>query len=50
MLFFLFSYLFWTEVGIKGKIGRATMDGTSRNYITTTGIEMPNGLTVDFTC
>eukprot|EP00105_Crassostrea_gigas_P046569 XP_019930717.1 PREDICTED: low-density lipoprotein receptor-related protein 6-like [Crassostrea gigas] len=43
------GYLFWTEVGIKGKIGRATMDGTSRNYITTTGIEMPNGLTVDFT-
>lgn len=26
------------------------MDGTSRNYITTTGIEMPIGLTVDFTC
>lgn len=38
------------EIGNKIKIGRVIMDGIFRNYIIIIGIEMLNGLIVDFIC
>ncbi|XP_065929618.1 low-density lipoprotein receptor-related protein 6-like [Magallana gigas] len=42
------GYIFWTETGNRTTIGRTHMDGTSKHYIATTGIDSPNSLTIDF--
>lgn len=44
------GYLFWTETGNRTTIGRTHMDGTSKRYIATTGIELPTSLTIDYSC
>ncbi|XP_062608926.1 low-density lipoprotein receptor-related protein 4-like, partial [Saccostrea cucullata] len=42
------GFLYWTEFGNRPKIGRSYMDGTSKEYITTTDIGWPIGLAIDF--
>ncbi|XP_068223129.1 low-density lipoprotein receptor-related protein 1 isoform X3 [Palaemon carinicauda] len=46
------GYMYWTvwqfNVGDEGLIERAWMDGTNREPFITTGLQWPNGLTVDF--
>lgn len=48
--FFFYRFLFWTEFGNGGKIGRAYMDGTLMSYISTSDLVWPNGLTIDYKC
>lgn len=43
-----FRVLFWTEIGPLPGIGRAHMDGTSREYIVSRDILVPNGLAIDY--
>lgn len=43
-----FRVLFWTEIGPFPGIGRAHMDGTSREYIVSRDILVPNGLAIDY--
>lgn len=43
-----FRVLFWTEIGPLPGIGRAYMDGTSREYIVSRDILVPNGLAIDY--
>lgn len=43
-----FRMLFWTEIGPLPGIGRAHMDGTSREYIVSRDILVPNGLAIDY--
>lgn len=31
-------------------IGRINMDGTSKSYIATTGLKIPTGLAIDYSC
>ncbi|XP_062567182.1 low-density lipoprotein receptor-related protein 5-like [Saccostrea cucullata] len=40
--------LLWTEIGIFPRIGRASMDGTSKEYIVTINGGSPNALALDF--
>uniref|UniRef100_A0A8W8MIS0 EGF-like domain-containing protein n=2 Tax=Magallana gigas TaxID=29159 RepID=A0A8W8MIS0_MAGGI len=42
------GYLFWTETGNRTTISRTHMDGSSKRYIATTGIELPNSITIDY--
>ncbi|KAK7069706.1 Low-density lipoprotein receptor-related protein 1B, partial [Halocaridina rubra] len=46
------GYMYWTvwqfTVGDEGLIERAWMDGTNREPFVTSGLQWPNGLTVDF--
>lgn len=37
-------------MGNRTAIGRTHMDGTSKTYIVTTGIKVPNGLAIDYSC
>lgn len=37
-------------MGNRTAIGRTHMDGTSKTYIATTGIKIPNGLAIDYLC
>lgn len=39
--------MYWTDSGIVDKIERASMDGTSRTVIHSTGLTLPYGLTLD---
>lgn len=49
-IFIFLRYLFWTETGNRTTIGRTHMDGTSKRYIATTGIELPTSMTIDYSC
>lgn len=40
--------MYWTDWGQKPKIERAYLDGSSRQQLVTSGIEWPNGLTIDY--
>ena len=40
--------LYWTDSGIPAKIERASMDGTSREVLHSTGLVRPNALTLDY--
>lgn len=42
------SYLYWTDWGSPAKIERATLGGSFRKAIITTGLSAPNGLTLDY--
>lgn len=37
-------------MGNRSAIGRTHMDGTSKSYIATTGIKIPIGLAIDYSC
>ena len=47
-LFFLSSYIFWSDWGRTPKIERATMAGNERQLIVSTDLGWPNGLSIDF--
>ena len=40
--------LYWTDLGTPAKIERASMDGTSREVLHSTGLVQPNALTLDY--
>ena len=40
--------LYWTDSGTPAKIERASMDGTSREVLHSTGLVQPNALTLDY--
>ena len=40
--------MYWTDWGIPAKIERASMDGTSRRVLHSTGLVWPNALTLDY--
>ena len=42
-----FRWLYWTDVGLD-TIERASMDGTSRTVLHSTGMSYPYGLTIDY--
>lgn len=42
------SYFYWTDWGSPAKIERATLGGSFRNAIISTGLKTPNGLTLDY--
>ncbi len=39
--------MYWTDTGTIDKIERASMDGTSRRVLHSTGLTLPYGLTLD---
>ena len=41
--------MYWTDWGINPRIEMASMDGTSRQAIITSGLGWPNGLAIDLT-
>ena len=41
--------MYWTDWGTSPKIEKASMDGTLRTVIHSTGVIWPNGLTLDYT-
>ncbi len=41
--------IFWTDWGDPAKIESASMDGTNRRVIHSTGLAWPNGITLDYT-
>lgn len=41
--------IFWTDWGSPAKIERASMDGSSRTLLHSTGLVWPNGITLDYT-
>ena len=45
---FPIRWLYWTDWSTEARIERASMDGTLRQTIVTTGLVWPNGLTIDF--
>ena len=47
-MFFLSSYIFWSDWGRTPKIERATMAGNERQLIVSTDLGWPNGLSIDF--
>ena len=40
--------MYWTDWGANPKIERASQDGTQRQVLVSTGVEWPNGLTMDY--
>ena len=40
--------MYWTDWGTEAKIERASMDGTGRTVLHSTGLTWPNGLTIDY--
>ena len=40
--------MYWTDCGTPAKIERASMDGTSREVLHSTGLVRPNALTLDY--
>ena len=40
--------MYWTDWGSPAKIERASMDGSSRQLLHSTGLVWPNGLTIDY--
>lgn len=42
------SYFYWTDWGSPAKIERATLGGSFRKAIISTGLKTPNGLTLDY--
>lgn len=47
-LFPALSYFYWTDWGSPAKIERATLGGSFRQAIISTGLTTPNGLTLDY--
>lgn len=43
------SYVYWTDWTHKAYIGRVGMDGTNKSVVTSTKLEWPNGITIDYT-
>ena len=41
--------MYWTDWGGEAKIERASMDGSDRRVLHSTGLTWPNGLTIDYT-
>lgn len=41
-------YMYWTDWGGVAKIERASMDGSDRRTLHSTGLIWPNGLTIDY--
>ena len=44
-----YRWMYWTDWGSSPRIERASMDGTSRSTLHNTGLQWPNGLTLDLT-
>lgn len=42
------SYFYWTDWGSPAKIERATLGGSFRIAIISTGLKTPHGLTLDY--
>lgn len=40
--------MYWSDWGEKGKIEKASMDGTDRKVLFGTDLTWPNGLAIDF--
>lgn len=40
--------MYWTDWGAVAKIERASMDGSDRRVLHSTGLTWPNGLTIDY--
>ena len=47
--FYVYRMMYWTDWGTSPKIEKASMDGTSRTVIHSTGLVWPNGLALDYT-
>lgn len=47
VIFYCFSFMFWTDWGKKPRIERADMDGGNRVVLIIDGIKWPNGLSLD---
>ena len=47
MFGFVYRWLYWTDYGLN-TIERASMDGTSRTVLHSTGLNSPYGLTIDY--
>ena len=43
-----FSYMYWTDWGLKPKIERANLDGSDRLMLINTSLHWPNGLSLDY--
>ncbi len=41
-------WMFWADAGSSPKIEKASMDGTSRTVLHSTGLSTPTGVTVDY--
>ncbi|KAI5929752.1 Low-density lipoprotein receptor-related protein 2 [Manis javanica] len=44
-----YGYVYWTDWTHKAYIGRVGMDGTNKSVVTSTKLEWPNGITIDYT-
>ena len=44
----IFRLMYWTDWGDIAKIERASMDGSDRRVLHSTGLTWPNGLTIDY--
>ncbi|ESN97520.1 hypothetical protein HELRODRAFT_85424, partial [Helobdella robusta] len=42
------KYLFWSDWGLRPRIERSNLDGSSRRSLVTNNIRWPNGLTIDY--
>ena len=49
MNLYVYRMMYWTDWGSSPKIEKASMDGTLRTVIHSTGLVWPNGITLDYT-